>query len=137
MMIIVTMLCIALSLLLAVNAASIHANQLQASHELANDHYHHDHQALPRKLMVNYKVEGYEDKDLEPLDEKNTASSGESHKGGKKEVRLMVHAAKGTRQEWLEGSDPTHEFFTMDYGRVKRRRPIHNKSFPKAVTSSP
>ncbi|GJW89036.1 RNA-directed DNA polymerase, eukaryota, partial [Tanacetum coccineum] len=60
-------------------------------------------------------VEGYEDKDLVSLDG-NTASSGESHKGGKKEVKMMVHAAKGTRQEWLEGSDPTHEFFTMDYG---------------------
>nr|GEZ07393.1 hypothetical protein [Tanacetum cinerariifolium] len=75
MMVIVTMLCVTLSPLLTVNAASIDANQLQASHELANDHYHPDYQALPRKLMVNYKVEGYEDKDLVSLDG-NTASSG-------------------------------------------------------------
>nr|GMD27385.1 probable root meristem growth factor 8 [Ipomoea batatas] len=43
------------------------------------------------------------------------------------------HARKGTRQEWMEGSDRdtvTSEFYTMDYHWVRRRRPIHNKSFP-------
>ncbi|XP_050225592.1 uncharacterized protein LOC126675061 isoform X2 [Mercurialis annua] len=37
----------------------------------------------------------------------------------------------GTRQEWVERAD-TSEFFTMDYSRVRRRRPIHNKSLPAA-----
>lgn len=40
--------------------------------------------------------------------------TGEFHKKRREEVEVMVHAAKGTRQEWIEGSDPTHEFFTMD-----------------------
>ncbi|KAL3501542.1 hypothetical protein ACH5RR_035991, partial [Cinchona calisaya] len=38
----------------------------------------------------------------------------------------MVHARKGTRQEWMEGAD-TSQFFTMDYVPVRRRRPINNK----------
>lgn len=36
---------------------------------------------------------------------------------------------KGTRQEWMEEEDPS-QYFTMDYNRVKRRRPIHNKKLP-------
>ncbi|XP_039025536.1 probable root meristem growth factor 8 [Hibiscus syriacus] len=31
----------------------------------------------------------------------------------------------GRRQQWAEG-----DYFTMDYPRVRRRRPIHNKSLP-------
>ncbi|KAM3269300.1 putative protein isoform X2 [Capsicum chacoense] len=48
--------------------------------------------------------------------------TGKEHEGAK-----MVHARKGTRQEWIEGKD-TSNFFTMDYNWVRRRRPIHNKS---------
>lgn len=33
---------------------------------------------------------------------------------------------KGTRQEWME----EEVAFTMDYHRVRRRRPIHNKQVP-------
>ncbi|KAJ0038129.1 hypothetical protein Pint_23444 [Pistacia integerrima] len=40
-----------------------------------------------------------------------------------------MHGGKGTRQEWVEGTD-TSQYFTMDYSHVKRRRPIHNKSLP-------
>ncbi|KAH7516141.1 hypothetical protein FEM48_Zijuj10G0103600 [Ziziphus jujuba var. spinosa] len=45
---------------------------------------------------------------------------------------VMVHGNRGTRQEWMEGSDGTDPslFFTMDYSHVKRRSPIHNKSLP-------
>ncbi|KAK9934948.1 hypothetical protein M0R45_022069 [Rubus argutus] len=48
----------------------------------------------------------------------------------------VVHRSRsGTRQEWMEGDDEdTSAFFTMDYSKVRRRRPIHNKSLkPKGV----
>ncbi|KAJ0454990.1 hypothetical protein HanRHA438_Chr15g0698961 [Helianthus annuus] len=118
------MLCVTLSLL-TINAASLHIDhQLHASHELAS--YQLDQPALPRKLMFNNKISGFEVKDLVSYNGQNKAATDESHK---EEVKAMMHAAKGTRQEWIEGSDPTHEFFTMDYSHVRRRRPIHNKSF--------
>jgi len=41
----------------------------------------------------------------------------------------MEVGTKGTRQEWMESDDPS-QYFTMDYNRVKRRRPIHNKQLP-------
>ncbi|CAL5189112.1 unnamed protein product [Lathyrus oleraceus] len=44
----------------------------------------------------------------------------------KKKKQKMAVGRKGTRQEWMESEDPS-EYFTMDYNRVKRRRPIHNK----------
>ncbi|KAI3729622.1 hypothetical protein L6452_18283 [Arctium lappa] len=137
MIVIVTMLCVTLSLLLTINASSLHTHQLQASIELAKEHHQLDQPALPRKLMVNKKVEGYEAHDLVSYNEQNKASSDESHKKGETEEVVMVHAAKGTRQEWIERSDPTHEFFTMDYSHIRRRRPIHNKSFPKTIANSP
>uniref|UniRef100_M1BQK7 Uncharacterized protein n=1 Tax=Solanum tuberosum TaxID=4113 RepID=M1BQK7_SOLTU len=46
---------------------------------------------------------------------------------GKEHEGEVIHARKGTRQEWVEGKD-TSDFFTMDYHWVRRRRPIHNKS---------
>ncbi|KAL7610174.1 uncharacterized protein LOC122197116 [Lactuca sativa] len=131
----VTILCVILSLLLAVNAAALHPHQLQASNDFGNEHQHH-HSALPRKLMVNRKVNGYEAKDLAASKEQNKPSSGELHKI-LVEVDVIVHVAKGTRQEWIEGSDTTHEFFTMDYSHVRRRWPIHNKSSLKTIINSP
>ncbi|KAI3503708.1 hypothetical protein L1887_32157 [Cichorium endivia] len=137
MLAIVTMLCVTLSLLLTINAVSLHTHQFQASHQsrIANGYRLH-HAALPRKLMVKKKVESYEAKGLVTTNEQSKPSSGESHKHGE-EIDVIAHAAKGTRQEWIEGSDPTHEFFTMDYSHVRRRPPIHNKSSPKTITNSP
>lgn len=52
------------------------------------------------------------------------------------EVQVVERSRSAeTWQEQMEKED-TSEFFTMDYHRVRRRRPIHNKSFP-AVTVSP
>ncbi|MED6200107.1 hypothetical protein PIB30_082022 [Stylosanthes scabra] len=45
----------------------------------------------------------------------------------------MVLGRKGTsRQEWMEMGNHDHpsQYFTMDYARVRRRRPIHNKNLP-------
>ncbi|XP_049364961.1 uncharacterized protein LOC125829810 [Solanum verrucosum] len=77
----------------------------------------------PRKLKFNehpnqVKSNGNQ-MNLVPL---NTAQlTGKEHEGE------VVHARKGTRQEWVEGKD-TSDFYTMDYHWVRRRRPIHNKS---------
>ncbi|XP_015164768.1 uncharacterized protein [Solanum tuberosum] len=77
----------------------------------------------PRKLKFNehpnqVKSNGNQ-MNLVPL---NTAQlTGKEHEGE------VIHARKGTRQEWVEGKD-TSDFFTMDYHWVRRRRPIHNKS---------
>lgn len=53
-------------------------------------------------------------------------------KSNDKEQLVVEHGSKGgTWQEErvLEGAD-TSEFFTMDYSKVRRRRPVHNKSTP-------
>ncbi|KAL8229049.1 hypothetical protein R6Q57_013949 [Mikania cordata] len=125
MIVLVTMMCVTLSLL-TINAASHNTHQQQASHELTGNGYQLHHLALPRKLMFNNEVDS---------DICEHMYKGKSYK---EEVKVMVHATKGTMQEeWIEGSDPTHEFFTMDYSHVRRRRPIHNKSFRKTNIGSP
>jgi hypothetical protein len=47
-----------------------------------------------------------------------------------KKKQNMEIGNKGTRQEWMEEADDPSQYFTMDYTRVKRRRPIHNKKLP-------
>lgn len=50
-----------------------------------------------------------------------------------KEENVMNRAGKGTLRssEWDEDEDlKKSEYFTMDYGWVRRRRPIHNKKIP-------
>ncbi|KAI7754128.1 hypothetical protein M8C21_014872 [Ambrosia artemisiifolia] len=132
MITIVTML-----LLLTINAASLHTHQLQATYELAND-YQLDDPVLPRKLMAKNKDDGHDAKDLVSFNMQHKAFAVKPHNGEAEAAKVMVHiAARGTRQEWIEGSDSTHEYFTMDYSHVKRRSPIHNKSFPKTVSNSP
>ncbi|KAK4376563.1 hypothetical protein RND71_002859 [Anisodus tanguticus] len=78
----------------------------------------------PRKLKFNEQPNQVKSNgnqmNLVPM---NTATRKEHEPEGAK----MVHARKGTRQEWVEGKD-TSDFFTMDYHWVRRRRPIHNKS---------
>ncbi|KAL5725753.1 hypothetical protein ACHQM5_008864 [Ranunculus cassubicifolius] len=41
---------------------------------------------------------------------------------------VKLDGRDGTRQKWVEGH--MWQYFTMDYSRVRRRRPIHNKSIP-------
>lgn len=50
-------------------------------------------------------------------------------------VEVKHRSSSGTWQEWMESDDEdTSAFFTMDYSKVRRRRPIHNKSLkPKGV----
>lgn len=52
---------------------------------------------------------------------------GESRKGGEEA------AAAASEQTMHEGSDLT-PLFSMDYTSVRKRRPVHNKSFPTTTT---
>lgn len=58
---------------------------------------------------------------------------GAAGKAHNKEMRKRKHASITTWREWVEaeGSD-TSKYFTMDYSRVRRRRPVHNNSLPVA-----
>ncbi|KAK2376091.1 hypothetical protein QL285_076922 [Trifolium repens] len=63
---------------------------------------------------------------------KESDEARDSLLGGKesKKKQNMEVGNKGTRQEWMEEADDPSQYFTMDYTRVKRRRPIHNKKLP-------
>ncbi|KAG4403241.1 hypothetical protein AAZX31_01G060200 [Glycine max] len=82
---------------------------------------------IPRKLRFTEKVK--------EVDEARDLASNKQQEGsfasGKQYHRKqnMVLGKKGTRQEWMEVDDPS-QYFTVDYTRVRRRRPIHNKQLP-------
>ncbi|XAR65318.1 hypothetical protein NMG60_11009403 [Bertholletia excelsa] len=52
------------------------------------------------------------------------------HPRGGGEGGTKAPGRRGTRQEWVEEGPDASLFFTMDYSKVRRRRPIHNKSIP-------
>ncbi|WVZ09206.1 hypothetical protein V8G54_013736 [Vigna mungo] len=82
--------------------------------------------AVPRKLRFTEKVkEDEKARDLGPHKQDDSfAAEKQYHR-----KQNMVLGNKGTRQEWMEVDDPS-QYFTMDYTRVRRRRPIHNKKLP-------
>ncbi|KAL2546593.1 uncharacterized protein Fot_15826 [Forsythia ovata] len=87
--------------------------------------------SLPRKFKLKEEANVKSTaagKDFVPYTKPMDASSG--NKLHLKKDNLM-HAAKGTWREWVEG-DNKSEYFTMDYTWVRRRRPIHNKQVPVA-----
>ena len=70
------------------------------------------------------------------ISKKLVSLSGVIHFTGKEQKMKVAIGRKekkkaGKREEWEEGEDAT-QYFTMDYSRVRRRRPIHNKSTPVA-----
>ncbi|CAI9278696.1 unnamed protein product [Lactuca saligna] len=115
----VMLLSVALSVLLVINGASLTSHQEQTSHDLAQENWF-GYAAMPRKLLLNQKVEGIKDKNLVH----NEALSGESRKEA---------AAAASEQTMHEGSDLT-PLFSMDYTSVRKRRPVHNKSLPTTTT---
>ncbi|XP_057481986.1 protein GOLVEN 6 [Actinidia eriantha] len=127
LIIVITTLCISFSIMLTPSAPQ--QIQVQSIHHQGQDPGAVSVLTLPRKLGLigeaaatvpinEVKVNG--GKDLHPYKlVKGSFSSKQSVK------------RTGTRQEWMEGTD-TSEFFTMDYTKVRRRRPIHNKSLPAA-----
>ncbi|KAK4260958.1 hypothetical protein QN277_004015 [Acacia crassicarpa] len=91
---------------------------------------------FPRKLMsTEQQVVGHEEatQGASRKNDKEISSGKEEEK--KEKMKVVVGKKKkkktGTRQEWVEGEDPS-QYFTMDYSRVRRRRPIHNKNIPVA-----
>ncbi|TYI36288.1 hypothetical protein E1A91_A03G121900v1 [Gossypium mustelinum] len=50
----------------------------------------------------------------------------------KQKEEATVRGNRGRRQQWKEGGPDLSHYLTMDYSNVRRRRPIHNKSFPVA-----
>ncbi|QHO42360.1 uncharacterized protein LOC107489602 [Arachis duranensis] len=89
---------------------------------------------VPRKLrFTDEKVEEYDDEvvvrdnNIASHEQKGSLAAGKQHNRNQN----MVLGSKGTRQEWTEiRSDDSSQYFTMDYARVRRRRPIHNKKLP-------
>ncbi|KAB2624405.1 root meristem growth factor 8 [Pyrus ussuriensis x Pyrus communis] len=139
-----TLLCfLILSVLLITPGCASLQTQLQPSNKQGKNELQVSFPTLPRKLRLTGKVTVAEQ-------EGKDSSAYNNHKesalaGGKKpriekeedeEVQVVERSRSAeTWQEQMEKED-TSEFFTMDYHRVRRRRPIHNKSFP-AVTVSP
>ncbi|CAI9756137.1 unnamed protein product [Fraxinus pennsylvanica] len=81
--------------------------------------------SLPRKF--NLEVKNAAGKDFVSRPKPMDSSSGNRLHP---ENENLMHAAKGTWREWVEGAKS--EYFTMDYSLVRRRRPIHNKQGPVA-----
>ncbi|RDX91790.1 hypothetical protein CR513_26174, partial [Mucuna pruriens] len=83
---------------------------------------------VPRKLRFTEKVkEDDEARDLASYKQENSFAAGKQYH----RKQNMVLGKKGTRQEWMEVDvDDPSQYFTMDYTRVRRRRPIHNKQMP-------
>ncbi|XP_061989876.1 uncharacterized protein LOC133708432 [Rosa rugosa] len=141
----VTMLCILLSTLLTPCAYSLQIHvqpwsKVAAKKEVQVSQFH----ALPRKLRlteIEATVVGQEGQDSAPNHKKqpkqNVLAAGTKPLIHKEEegVEVKHRSSSGTWQEWMESNDEdTSAFFTMDYSKVRRRRPIHNKSLkPKGV----
>ncbi|KAM5567497.1 hypothetical protein ABKV19_015525 [Rosa sericea] len=142
----VTMLCILLSTLLTPCAYSLQIqvqpwSKVAAKKEVQVSQLH----ALPRKLRlteIEATVVGQEGQDSAPNHKKqpnqNVLAAGTKpliHKEEEEGVEVKHRSSSGTWQEWMESDDEdTSAFFTMDYSKVRRRRPIHNKSLkPKGV----
>ncbi|KAL2559149.1 putative root meristem growth factor 8 [Forsythia ovata] len=88
---------------------------------------------LPRKLKLNEEgiAKSVEEKYF-GLYKRNmeASSSTPGNKLHQKEKNLM-HPGKGTWKKWTDHQGAKKsEYFTMDYGWVRRRRPIHNKHVP-------
>ncbi|PIN16094.1 hypothetical protein CDL12_11261 [Handroanthus impetiginosus] len=94
---------------------------------------HHAKFALPslsRKLILNEKVKSSSaDKSFTPDKKFMKPSSGT--KQHQKEENVIYAAEKETWKEKDHENGPNKsEYFTMDYGWVRKRRPIHNKKIP-------
>ncbi|XP_021717870.1 uncharacterized protein LOC110685642 [Chenopodium quinoa] len=82
--------------------------------------------SLPRKLNAIDKVHTKVTKTSKHVESHMKAKKEILDELQKKDVNMMQITGDKWR-EWEEVHDPT-ELFTMDYRRVRRRRPIHNKS---------
>ncbi|CAL0315267.1 unnamed protein product [Lupinus luteus] len=78
--------------------------------------------ALPRKLRFIDKVEEYaEVRDLASHKQNDYLPAVKQYR----RIQNMMVGMKNSKQEWMEGDNPS-KFFTMDYHNVRKRPPIHN-----------
>ncbi|KAF6140044.1 hypothetical protein GIB67_001785 [Kingdonia uniflora] len=119
---VITSLCVILSLLVSQCSCSSDQTPLVPSHELGHDAKLAQNKP-PRKLRPFEEpiVNTNKSKNLIPGANENVALQGKQY-----HHQSMLDGRKGTRQNWLEKN--SWQYFTMDYARVRRRRPIHNKS---------
>ncbi|KAL9666961.1 hypothetical protein QQ045_001305 [Rhodiola kirilowii] len=84
---------------------------------------------LPRKLRVlTEKVREYTEKDS---DSKNYNAYQKILSDKLEQKKAKPRPVEGqTWQQWMDDGGDSSEFFTMDYSKVRRRRPIHNKGLP-------
>ncbi|KAL1807074.1 hypothetical protein ACET3Z_030142 [Daucus carota] len=98
----------------------------------------YDHQltrrtVLPRKLGLSedHEIKKNYNGEHQDLARRNAEQDVFSGKAQKKEAKKK-QASIETWREWVEEGSDSSQYFTMDYSRVRRRRPIHNKSLPVA-----
>ncbi|CAO2830163.1 unnamed protein product [Amaranthus hypochondriacus] len=80
--------------------------------------------SLPRKLNAMYKVTTKSGNKFESHMKAKEDFLGELQK---KEVKMVQITGEKWRK-WEKSHEEQSDLFTMDYRRVRRRRPIHNKS---------
>ncbi|KAM6548296.1 hypothetical protein CsatB_019972 [Cannabis sativa] len=135
-MALITLSCIFLSAFLT-PCASLPIIHTQSSHKQEQAPLVHVHalMPLPWKLgfpteEVNAMVIGRRAILSASMSNNNRRKQKENFSGKGVKNKVVRHRSRGTWREWVEGSDTSGDYFTMDYTRVRRRRPIHNKSIP-------
>ncbi|KAF5204677.1 hypothetical protein FRX31_005735 [Thalictrum thalictroides] len=122
-----TTLCIAFSFVL-INASCVSSSPDEYVHGVVDST--HTTKLLPRKLGISIKdpiVKAYVSEAFIPdINKKGTLPGRAADQTSS--CRLEVDGKRGTRQKWVDAH--MWQYFTMDYSRVRRRRPIHNKSIP-------
>ncbi|PON79777.1 hypothetical protein PanWU01x14_010090 [Parasponia andersonii] len=129
-MVVVTLACFFLSAFLTPCSSLPIQAQAQPSYNQAKYEAQPSLPTLSRKLRFTEEVK-FVRQAVAPESTSNNKHM-ENVKGDKpqKNKEVVLHGSRGTLQEeWAEGTDASN-FFTMDYAKVKRRRPIHNKSVP-------
>ncbi|EXB44898.1 hypothetical protein L484_026482 [Morus notabilis] len=133
MAVLITVICILFSALFT-PCSSLHIPLLQSSSKHAKNELVQpsDVPTFSRKLRINEEVSVVGRAISDSKSNKKKDVLGDKHQNKEQKVVAVVHGSKGTWQEWstAEGTGDESNFFTMDYSRVRRRRPIHNKSVP-------
>ncbi|OAY47436.1 uncharacterized protein LOC110616486 [Manihot esculenta] len=125
-------LCICLSMLLS-SCDGNHIQEQAMASKVDEVQFSLPAATLPRKLGVLLLL----DENAAPVNgrgcqgstSRNNLKRGDISGKAYKEEAKVRKGRRGTRQEWVEGTDSL-QYFTMDYSHVRRRRPIHNKALP-------
>ncbi|PON64481.1 hypothetical protein TorRG33x02_273300 [Trema orientale] len=127
-MVVITLTCIFLSAFLT--PCSSLPIQAQSSYKQAKFEAQPSLPTLSRKLRFTEEVNFVRQAVVPESMSNNKHMENVSGDKPQKNKEVVLHGSRGTwQEEWAEGTDASN-FFTMDYAKVKRRRPIHNKSVP-------